>query len=102
MVRRFAAGMFALLLFSGVLLAEVYTGKLDKVTPDKGTGVIRDDKDLPHPFKVGDTTKFVEKDGKEIKDGIKGLKVGDELSVTVEGKGKKAMTKEVKRNKAAP
>jgi hypothetical protein len=88
-------GLALLFFCGGVLLAENYKGKLDKIDVDKGTGVIRDDKG-PHPFKLSTDTKVVDADGKEIKDGIKGFKLGDELSVTTDGKGKKTVTKEIK------
>jgi hypothetical protein len=99
MFRRSVIGFVVLLVFGGFLAAETYKGKLEKIDPDKGTGLIRDDKG-PHPFKVTTgTTKIVDADGKEIKDGLKGFKIGDQVSVTTEGKGKKAMTKEIKREK---
>lgn len=95
MFRKAVIGMAVLFVFGGLLLAETYTGKLEKVDAEKNTGLVRD-KEGPHPFKSEATTKYVDKDGKEIKDGLKGFTVGDEVSVTIEGKGKKAMTKELK------
>lgn len=101
MFRRFLLGLVVLMIFGGFLAAETYKGKLEKIDTDKGTGLIRDDKG-PHPFKVtAGTTKIVDADGKEIKDGLKAFKVGDQVSVTTEGKGKKSMTKEIKREKPA-
>lgn len=96
MFRKAIIGMAVLLVGGSLLLADVYTGKLDKMDPDKKTGLIRDKDNLPHPFKVDDNTKYVDKDGKDIKDGYKAFSVGDEVSVTTDGKGKKTMTKEVK------
>jgi hypothetical protein len=101
MFRRTLFAFVALFIFGGLVAAETYKGKIEKIDPDKGTGSIRDDKG-PHPFKVTTgTTKIVDAEGKEIKDGLKAFKVGDEVSVTTEGKGKKAMTKEIKREKPA-
>src|SRR5262245_27533145 len=99
MFRKCVFGVVMFLFCGGILLAETYTGKLDKMDADKKTGVVRDDKNLPHPFKVDATTKYTDADGKEIKDGFKAFEEGDQVSVIVEGKGKKAMTKEVKQVK---
>ena len=98
MVRRSLLGLTLLFLCGGFVLAETFKGKIDKLDVDKKTGAIRDDKG-PHPFKVTAETKIVDADGKDIPDGLKALKVGDEISVTTEGKGKKAMTKEIKVSK---
>src|SRR5262245_50081731 len=95
MLRKSMFGLILMFLCGGVLLAENYKGKLDKVDTDKGTGIIRDDKG-PHPFKVSADTKIVDADGKEIKDGLKAFKLGDELSIITDGKGKKMVTKEIK------
>jgi hypothetical protein len=96
MFRKAILGMAVLLVGGSVLLAENYMGKLDKMDADKNTGLVRDKDNSPHPFKCDASTKFVDKDGKDLKDGFKGFGVGDEVSVTTEGKGKKTMTKEVK------
>ena len=95
MFRKSFLGLLALLFVTTCLLAETYRGKIDKLDPDKKTGVIRDDSG-PHPFKVTAETKIVDDAGKDVTDGFKALKVGDEIAVTTEGKGKKAMTKEIK------
>src|SRR5262245_15761753 len=50
MLRKYLVGLVLLFAFCGVLLAETYTGKLDKMDADKKTGVVRDDKNSPHPF----------------------------------------------------
>ena len=99
MLRKAVFGLAALLVFGTALLAETYTGKLEKMDVDKKTGLVRGSDNAPHPFKVDTNTKFVDKDGKEITDGYKAFSVGDEVTVTTEGKGKKTMTKEVKQNK---
>ncbi len=96
MFRKAILGLAVLFVGGSLLLAETYTGKLEKMDADKNTGLIRDKDNSPHPFKVDTNTKYVDKDGKDIKDGYKGFSVGDEVSVTTEGKGKKTMTKEVK------
>lgn len=96
MFRKAIIGTAILFIGTSLLLAENYTGKLDKMDADKNTGMVRDKDNSPHPFKVDANTKYTDKDGKDIKDGFKGFSVGDEVSVTTEGKGKKTMTKEVK------
>jgi hypothetical protein len=96
MFRKAMIGTAILFVGASLLLAETYTGKLEKMDAAKNTGLIRDKDNSPHPFKVDAATKYVDNDGKEIKDGYKGFSVGDEVSVTTDGKGKKTMTKEVK------
>src|SRR5262249_10995627 len=95
MLRRSVFGLVLLFLCGGVLLAENYKGKLETGDADKCVGSIRDDKG-PHPFKVSADTKIVDNDGKEIKEGLKAFKLGDEVSITTDGKGKKTVTKEIK------
>lgn len=99
MFRKCVFGLVMFLFCGGILLAETFTGKLDKMDADKNTGIVRDDKNLPHPFKVDGDTKFLDADGKEVKDGYKGFKEGDQVSVTTTGKGKKTKTTEVKQVK---
>jgi len=103
MLRRSVFGLLAIVFFAGVLLADDFKGKISKIDPDKGTVTIRDDKDKVHAAKVGTDTKILDMDGKEVKEGLKNamFKEGAEISISIDGKGKKAMTKEIKLTKKA-
>ena len=99
MFRKCIFGLVMFLFCGGFLLAETFTGKLEKMDTDKKTGLVRDDKKSPHGFKVDGDTKFLDADGKELKDGFGSFKEGDQVSVTQTGKGKKTKTTEVKQVK---
>lgn len=97
MLRVLLGTVVALLLFVGVAAAEEIKGKVKKVEPEKGylTLTVGEKERL---LIIRKETKLVDAEGKELEDGLKAkdFKEGAEIIATTEGKGKKAMLKEVK------
>jgi hypothetical protein len=101
MLRRVVAAVVMLFLFVSVILAAEVKGTITKVEAGNKSSTITikvDDKE--QKVRVGRNTKILNKEGEEIKDGVKGLNEGDEVTVTteeVEKNGKKrTTTKEIK------
>jgi hypothetical protein len=98
MLRRILVAVFVLTLVVGFSRAD-YKGTIAKVNLKSNLLTIQKgaDPDDTEVFVVGKDIKIVDKDGAELKDGIKNeiFKVGASVAVKTEGKGKKAKIVEV-------
>lgn len=92
MFRRMLAALVALVLLVGLAPAD-YKGVITKVNLKNNLVLLKPnpDKDDVEAVFLDKEVKLVDKDGNELKDGIKNemIKVGATLEVKVEGKGKK-------------
>ena len=85
MLRTFVCALFGLVLFAGIILADEMKGKITKVDAEKKTVTVSvdgKDKDL----KVGDDTKILNSEGKDLKDGLKSKDLHEGAEVTVQAK----------------
>jgi Cu/Ag efflux protein CusF len=97
MLRRFLAGLAALVLVAGLIVAEEIKAKVKEVTDDKIT-VTANDKD--HTFDLTDDVKVMRGDKQvpsdKAKASLKRLKEGANITIVVEKKGGKDVLTEVK------
>lgn len=94
MLRSLLCAMVALLVFAGSALADEAKGKVKKIDADKKTVVVTvgdDDKE----FTTDADTKILNAKDKPLKDGLKSLKEGAEVTVTHEKKGDKMMASKI-------
>jgi predicted RNA-binding protein len=91
MLRKSTAGLLALLVSAGALLAadKETTGKIVKIDADKKIVTITTD-DGKKDFTIGADTKYVDEKGKATKDGIKDKRLiaGAEITITTAATGK--------------
>ena len=99
MLRKYLAGFAVLLFCMGILIADEAKGKITKITPGgkkEPTIIEIGDK----KFSIAGKTKFTKGDdevkGKERGKFIKGLKEGDEVTITFDKDGDKITVTEVK------
>jgi hypothetical protein len=92
MFRRMLAALVLLVIVAGLAPAD-YKGVITKINLKNNLVILKPDpdKDDVQAVFIDKDVKLIDKDGNELKDGIKNemLKVGAKLEVKVEGKGKK-------------
>ncbi|HXG11009.1 MAG TPA: hypothetical protein VNK04_14720 [Gemmataceae bacterium] len=97
MLRKVLCAALGLIVFVGLVLADEVKGKVEKVNVEKNVISVKvEGKEKAMNFKAGPDTKILGTDGKELKDGVKGIKEGSEVTVTYEKQDKKTIVKSIK------
>ena len=106
MKRTFVVGLLILVFSAGSVLADVLTGKIEKIDAEKNLLTVKvEGKSRELPVQK-DALMFYKpvgkKKGADITDGLKGLKEGSEVTIWTESKGGKDTITQVRVEQAGP